>query len=229
MTTALDNGTMPDWSPDGSTVVYARAGESTIASNPGVAKGSIVTVDATTFSASSLQAIVASTGSDNNYYPSFSPDGSWIVFNKSADVDDSYDQADASVWIVPAGGGTPIQLATASPAGDGGDSWPKWSTNVHAYQAGSVYWLTFSSPRPYGLRGGSNEQIWMVGVDPARAAAGMDPSFASFWLPFQDFTSGNHIAQWVEHVDRQQCGDGSGSDCPAGEFCSQGECYANPN
>lgn len=40
----------------------------------------------------------------------------------------------------------------------------------------------------------------MVGVDPARAAAGNDPSFVAFWLPFQDLASGNHIAQWVEEI-----------------------------
>ena len=129
------------------------------------------------------------------------------------------------MWVVGAGGGAPIQLANASPS-PGGDSWPKWSPVAHTYQAGPIYWLTFSSRRAYGLRAGGTAQIWMVGFDPQRAAVGLDPSFGAFWLPFQDPASGNHIAQWVEHVDRQPCDPGP---CPNGEFCDQGVCVPNPN
>ncbi len=216
MTTIVQNATMPDWSPDGLNVVFSRPGQATVGSNPGVSEGSIVAVDAATWG--TQRVLVAGGNADNNYYPSWSPDGAWIAFNKTANSD-SYDQPDARVWVVSASGGAPIQLATASPTG--GDSWPKWSTEPHAYVSGTIFWLTFSSRRAYGLRGDMDSQIWMVGIDPARAAAGMDPSFAAFWFPFQDFTSGNHIAQWVEKIDRQMC------PCPTGEFCSGGVCYPN--
>lgn len=215
MTTAVQNATMPDWSPDGSAVVFARPGQAAPAANPGVSRGSIVRVDASTWTGE--QTLVASAG-ENNYYPSFSPDNQWVVFNRAAGTD-SFDAPDAKVYVVSAGGGTPIALQAATSTN--GDSWPKWGPLVHHYAEGTLLWVTFSSRRPYGLRGGTNSQIWMVGLDPARAAQGLDPSFAAFWLPFQDFASGNHIAQWVENVDRQECPDGS---CPAGELCEGGLC-----
>jgi hypothetical protein len=88
-------------------------------------------------------------------------------------------------------------------------------------------WMTFSSRRNYGLRlqgltADAGAQLWMVAFDPAKAAAGQDGSFQAFWLPFQDIDSGNHIAQWVEEVDRQDCDPGG---CPSGEFCEGGTCF----
>jgi hypothetical protein len=221
MTTAVMNSTMPDWSPDGSRIVFAQPGAAAPASNPGVQRGSIVTVDATTFGGAST--LVQSQG-ENNYYPSYSPDGNVIVFNRSANAMDSYDQPDARIYIVPAAGGPAVLQAIASPSG--GDSWPKWSTQPHTYQGGTMYWLTFASRRAYGLHSGGNAQIWMVGIDADKALAGQDASFAAFYLPFQDSASGNHIAQWVETVVRPTCGPTG--PCPAGEFCMNGECYPNP-
>jgi hypothetical protein len=43
-------------------------------------------------------------------------------------------------------------------------------------------------------------QIWMAAVSLDDLLAGHDPSFAAFWLPFQDVTAHNHIAQWTEAI-----------------------------
>jgi TolB protein len=221
MTTAIQNATMPDWSPDGMRIVFAQAGAAAPGANPGVRMASIVSVDATMFA--NPTTLVASQG-ENNYYPSYSPDGSLVVFNRSANGQDSFDQPDARIFLVNANGGLPaVEQKNASPFG--GDSWPKWSPQPHMYASGQLMWLTFSSRRTYGLHPGNNSQIWMVGIDPAKALAGGDASFAAFWLPFQDFASGNHIAQWVEDVVRPECDSGP---CPEGEFCQDGECFPNP-
>ncbi|MCA9678329.1 MAG: PD40 domain-containing protein [Kofleriaceae bacterium] len=219
-TQVLTNALMPDWSPGGDRIVFARSATSVpFGGALGTSAGSLLTVDTATWT--DQRPLVTSTGTtDNNYYPAYSPDGNLVVFNKSA-LDDSYDATDARVWVVNAAGGAPVALGNASPA-PGGDSWPKWAPFVHGYHDGNIMWLTFSSRRPYGLRGGSAAQVWMVGIDPSRAAAGQDPSFAAFWLPFQDFTSGNHIAQWVENIDRQECTPDT--PCPTGEFCEGGVC-----
>ena len=46
-----------------------------------------------------------------------------------------------------------------------------------------------------------------------------------FRLPFQDITTGNHIAQWVTTVERQTCS--TDVEC-SGEFCIDGRCYQQP-
>jgi hypothetical protein len=85
-------------------------------------------------------------------------------------------------------------------------------------------WVTFASRRAYGLRlaSGQNAQIWMAAFDPDAAKAGKDPSFAAFWLPFQEMNSGNHIAQWVTKVARQGCTEST--QCDGTESCIDGVC-----
>src|SRR5207248_1559798 len=43
-------------------------------------------------------------------------------------------------------------------------------------------------------------QIWMAAVrlDSAAVQAGQDVSFPAFYLPFQDITTNNHLAQWAQ-------------------------------
>jgi hypothetical protein len=220
--TVVTNATMPDWSPDGSSVVFARAGMQIPAANPGVARGSLVLVPTSSWMGET--SLVASGNTSNNYYPSFSPDGQWVMFNRSANLDSSFDAPDAKVMVVPASGGQPVSLDRATSTN--GDSWPKWAPFVHQYRSGSVMWLTFSSRRAYGLRSSGTSQIWMAAFDPSRVAAGQDPSFAAFWLPFQDAASGNHIAQWVDNVVRQPCMNSD--ECATGEICEGMVCVVPP-
>jgi hypothetical protein len=62
----------------------------------------------------------------------------------------------------------------------------------------------------------------MVGVDLSKLASGQDPSLPAFWLPFQDITGGNHIAQWGTAVVRASCA--GGAPCPSREDCVEGVC-----
>ena len=217
-------GAMPDWSPDGSKAVYAKEGVvppcfGGFCGAPGVDQASLETIpwDGTAWGTPTT---LVAYGGVNNFYPSFSPDAGWVVFNRSPSNANSFDAKDAEVWVVAAKGGAPTKLATAS---TGGDSWPKWSPAVQAYKGGSLMWMTFSSRRNYGLRltDGKTAQLWMTAFDPARAAAGADPSTPGFWLPFQDLGSGNHIAQWVTKVDRKPCT--ADAECN-GEKCVDGIC-----
>jgi len=60
-------------------------------------------------------------------------------------------------------------------------------------------YFTFSSTRDYGVElvGLNQPQVWMAAFDPAKAKMNLDPSSSSFWMPFQDVNSHNHIAQWT--------------------------------
>jgi hypothetical protein len=137
------------------------------------------------------------------YYPSFSPDGEWIVFTRTSDY--SYNEPTAQTWLIKTDGSRPpIQLSAANLTGDLTNSWARWVPFAQTFGTDEepLFYLTFSSQRAFGVRipGGGRPQIWMTPVFPARAAAGQDPSGNAFRVPFQDVETNNHIAQWTEAV-----------------------------
>jgi hypothetical protein len=227
------DGAMPDWSPDGTSLVFAKSNQAPpcfagICAATGVSEASLFVMHNGGGTWGNPIGLVAA-GGQNAYYPSYSPDGGWVLFNRASigtnamgGAKDSYDAPDASLWAVAAGGGSPVALTHAGSAH--GDSWPKWMVREQKYRGKKLMWFTFSSRREYGLRlaAGKNAQIWMAAFDPDAAASGTDASFRAFWLPFQDMSSGNHIAQWVTRVARQGCADSS--QCEGTEVCIDTVC-----
>jgi hypothetical protein len=238
MNASLSNANMPDWSADGANIVFARGAASACplglcGANPGVDGASLYTAPVMSGAFGPEVLLAQPGGNDNYYYPSFSPDGTWVAFNKSGS--NSFDAMDARVMIVQNPGGNPVELAAVNTTV--GNSWPKFAPFSHHFQGKTIYWLTFSSRRDYGLRLQNSQkssmnqvaQVWMVAVSPDRVMTAGDGGYPPFWLPFQDMTTGNHIAQWTQKVARQTCSNGS--PCPQGEFCDGGSglCLPNPS
>ena len=126
------------------------------------------------------------------YYPAFSPDGEWLAFNIS--TGDSYDDSDATLYVIDPDGGSPIELFNANMTGGLTNSWPKWGP----LPDDDILWLAFSSKRDYGAYASGYPQIWLSAFDPEAAAAGEDPSWPAFWLPGQDHEQSNHTPVWPE-------------------------------
>ena len=191
----------------------------------------------------------------NRYYPAISPDNSFLVYDESTcpatkDTDvtcDSDTDQTARLWAAQLQASAPrMELANANRGGvmdgtnsDLTNSYPKWSPFVTQGNGGTssrLMWVTFSSSRNFGLRtipkstdGSENangSQLWMAAVDPDKVKAGVDPSYPAFFLPFQDITTSNHIAQWAQYFVSNGCsteseGCGSGSTCCNGLQCVQ--------
>ena len=208
----------PDWSPDGAHIVFVRPDAlCAIGSLPFgqdsifVYGGSLVTMDVANDQFSNEQVILQASG-DNNYYPSYSPDGrfiafsrndgttksSWSLANQACSGKDgsglSYDNPSATVWILPTtSGAQPIQLTNANGAPMRTNSWPKWGPKV----GGEYLWLSFTSTREYGnvLTGANaHHQIWFTAISTGTETS--DPSSPALWFPFQDTTTKNHIGLW---------------------------------
>ncbi len=229
--TLIPLGTMPDISPNGKLIVYARPSVPPPLGFPQPSVGSasieVVTYDSVAGTVGPPTYLAQFQG-QNNYYPAFSPTQDWVIFNRSPSNIESFSNSppsgDGELWAVAsAGGSQPIRMDTANTGGS--TSWPKWAPNVSSYYGGTIMWFTFASGRGYGLRlaKGAQTQLWMVGFDPARAKKGEDPSFPSFWFPYQDISGGNYIAQWVTKVERQPCIENT--DCQGDETCVDGNCY----
>jgi len=197
--------TQPSWSPLGDRIAVVLPDESTYVSDWSFNSGRIALlhVDANGTIGVEPEIIVSSEDGSNNYYPTFSPDGDWIAYNRSWNTDgtaeswDSYNDDSATLMVVRSDGSVGFEMATANGDGYLCNSWPFWAPMPDA----DVLWLAFSSKRPYGFLSsieGNRPQIWVAAFDLQVAAGGGggDPSSPPFWLPFQDPDTSNHIAIW---------------------------------
>jgi hypothetical protein len=208
----------PDWSPDGKTIAFTHVGDGTTTTQrPTDSSIDMITANGTSWN--DPVNVVPEASGLNRYNPSFVPDSSFMYYSESScavgDVDGSGNRCDAdadfsaTTWVAPPkAAATPIHLANAAAPGvaDGaniylGDTFPRSAPFQTINNAGKLFWFTAASRRAVGLRTvGGAQHLWMFAVDPAKILAGQDGSFTGFYLPFQDFTTSNHIGQWTEKL-----------------------------
>jgi hypothetical protein len=198
--------TMQDWSANDKSVVFVKptkAGWANRKDDAHVFGGSIWTMDYTGGTFGAPVEIIHSNG-DNNYYPSYSPDTNFIIYNHvplqgtAATIDacankmcpnDSFSNPKARISILPVGATASIdcERANGSPAAapvDVSNSWPRWSPFIQTYKGAKLLWVTFSSTRDYGLR--VRNHVKVGGVDQVQCYppdSPMDPG-GSHGLPF---------------------------------------------
>ncbi|HEY4175689.1 MAG TPA: hypothetical protein VGM90_02595 [Kofleriaceae bacterium] len=233
-TTVTESKTHALWSPSGSKLAFVSwvptASDITNQKNTGdnVLGGQIWITNAdATGPMDTPTLLVPRNAAYTSYYPAISDDDRFVVFNQSSCAGpanaagswgggacDGYQDISAKLMLIPSDGGTPVALTNAN----GGDSplstnsWPRWSPDHGTFRGKRLYWVAFSSRRPYGLAltGSTNDtakpQLWFaaVAVDANGAAPAADPSFAPVWLPNQDPNlsgpRGNHTPAWTSKV-----------------------------
>lgn len=158
----------------------------------------------------------------SSYYPSVSPDDAFVAFNRidcptgGAAACDHYDNPYARIALKAVGGsGALVELTGLNRRGPSDvddaltNSWPKFSPFKKRTADGkTLLWVMFSSKRNYGLRKldsaaapkDRRPQLWMGAIVVGSDGLQADPSAPPFWLPSQDLTTNNHIAQWTERV-----------------------------
>jgi len=201
--------TQPDLSPDGKKLVYVRPALSGTDLDFKLGQIYVRSYDEATH-AFGPEVQLLSDG-QNNFFPSWSPDGNWIAFNKSNDTEFSYDDNTTSAWVIKADGSqAQIALAQANQGPGLTNSAVHWApfSQTSGTANEPMFWLTMSSKRDFGVRlrntglaqRAKRAQLWMTPFFPVQAAQGQDPSGPAFRLPFQDLGSSNQTAQWTEHV-----------------------------
>jgi hypothetical protein len=227
----------PFWSHDGSYLVYtsfSQAATPDSTGNPSGLNGDLKTggrIAIATATASSVnddaKVLVDRQNNKTSYYPVISEDSNWVVYNQSdcggnpngtdinyngtsgygTGVCDGYDDSTAKLYLVSIDGNTMLNMDNANGSNNYDNSWPRFSPDVSTFRGQTLYWVAFSSRRPYGTQlntsglSSSQPQLWFAALTLSEVNAG-DPSWAPVWLPGQnpDQTNpyGNHVPQWVK-------------------------------
>jgi WD40-like Beta Propeller Repeat len=177
-------------------------------------------------------------------YPSVSPDGQWVIYQRMSWEDPStyYNLTSFQPPDNPIATTSDLYLASTKTPGVeirlanlDGDGYPfaagardlhlNFEPTFAPVAAGGYFWVVFLSRRTYGdiLTGapGTEKQLWVAAID-QNPTPGHDPSHAAFHLPGQDVTSLNLRGFWALNPclnDGQGCT--TGTDCCTG-YCNPG-------
>jgi hypothetical protein len=217
----------PEFSPNGKEIVATLASQD---ERPwSVNNGYIVVFPYNDAKFGPAKVVVPKDAAMFHFYPSWSPDGRWIVFASAPIQVKSYDNPNARLRLVAKDGGKVYDLMRATQAIGKTSTWPKFAPFVQA--GGNVMFVTFNSKIDYGLLLKNSQsadmaipQLWMAAIDLRKMNDG-DPSFAPIWIPYQDTSQRNHLGFWTERVTCRSVG-GEGRGCGEGETCYKGQCYA---
>lgn len=209
--------THPDWSPLGDLVAVTLAVKG---GDKQTEQGSIAVIPYAAGVFGEPQVLVPSAGDrDNNFFPTFSPDGRFIAYANARGG--SQDARSADLRLVEVATKTVRELTRLNErvgADDGsmdlGNTMP---TFLGPLGTDGTYWLSFSSLRAYAdVRPADpkQDQLWIAGIDPSLD----DVSFAAFWAPFQNLGQGNHRAflagaEGPTCSCLERCANGRDDDC----------------
>ncbi|HWO25700.1 MAG TPA: hypothetical protein VNO30_43475 [Kofleriaceae bacterium] len=206
---------MPDWSADGNHVVFT----STPTANQWIDLdgGRIAKMTYSfaggqhTFGTPTLLVPSPIGAYTNFFFPSFSPDGSLVIFNAARQAWRNFSSmrgTGARLMLTDATGAWTTDLAAMNGGAttDNGVTWAHWAPTI----SNEYYWVVFSSERDYGHRttaatspaackanGVSQcKQIWLGAIAKNRLGTMADPSAPPMWLPGQSAQANNISPFW---------------------------------
>jgi len=202
------NVSSPAWRRDGSEIAYVSSpggGEGVIA---GPAGGDY-TMDIYTIPYNNRAGGDAKPfqgASDPNlreFYPVYSPDDTFLAFNRTDQLVDSYNELTAELFIVPGAGGSPTRLRANDPPTCTGlsspgltNAWARWAPKAETWEGLKYYWVVFSSNRRQAAS--LRPQLYISAVV-TKVDAGVETLAAEYpaiYVTAQDAGGNNHTPAW---------------------------------
>ncbi len=247
------NPIFPEWSPDGTTIVATMdrfaMGNGCASWTQSTCTGSIATLSWTPTDPANptmggtlgaAHVIVKESPTAYHFYPSWSPDGKWIVFVSAPAGKSSLSNPNAVLRIVPSTGGpfscpgsqcfdlvrgTQYSWTDAAGAKGGKHStWPKFSPFAQGPNKNLMF-ISFTTEIPYGFLTNNVQQdkpeLWSFFVDTDKLVFGKgDPSYAPVWLPYQEINDGAISPYWTTTLPCTVDGANNCIGCVQGEDCA---------
>lgn len=186
----------PTWSHDGNTIVYVSTNAQTTG-RLDVGEADLYAVPYNNKAGGVATPVPgASDPALAEYYPAFSPDDKYLVFNRVPNGNNMYNQALTEVFVIPSAGGAPARLIANDPPACSGkaspgvtNSWAKWSPEATSKGGRTYYWIIFSSAR--GEK--QNPQLYLTALV-EEAGALTTHGALHFWSQPED--ENNHTPAW---------------------------------
>ncbi|MEO7092824.1 MAG: hypothetical protein ABI175_06205, partial [Polyangiales bacterium] len=239
----------PSFTPDGSHLVWTDF-------SAGVGKAQLMGVpfDTKTSKAATVMAKLVDASAVPTLpviaYPSGSPDGKWVVYQRSSGgpAHDTYDTRGhcpsgclydnlSDLYYASTSGGGEIALAKANGTGypfaaGARDQQLSFEPTFAPIAAGGYFWVVFTTRRTYGNLQTADlpevKQLWVMAIEQT-PAPGKDPSHAAFWLPGQELQYTNPDGSKTNSLNMRgywaldPC-HGDGITCTTGSECCGGYC-----
>jgi WD40-like Beta Propeller Repeat len=222
-------GYHPEWSPDDKMIALTLSADGT--TDVAVRTGAIgiLPYDPTASPDAAFGAVqeIVPSGTEFNFYPTWSPDGHWLAFATAPVTagQTSYIQPQARLRLVNRDTLTVYELANATVEAGRTVTYPKFAPVA---QSGGLMFLTFNSKKDYGFfvqTTVGSPQLWITSIDPRKLhQATDDPSTAPVWLPFQSVKERNYLGFWSERIGCRVDASGGSVGCGLNEVCSNGAC-----
>jgi Tol biopolymer transport system component len=145
----------PTWRHDGTAIVYSSTNGGNMDGRLNVGATDLYSVPFNNDSGGAAQPVSgAADPAWEEYYPAFSPDDQFLLFNRVPATQVMYANTQAEIFVIPSKGGTPARLIANSPSKCSSKTSPgvnnhfgKWSPSFQALNGKTYYWVIFSSNR----------------------------------------------------------------------------------
>ncbi len=200
--------TSPSWRRDGAAIAYVSSpagGEGVIASTtPADLTMDIYTIPYNNRSGGDASPLPgASDPALREFYPVYSPNDTFLAFNRTDQPVDSYDEPTGELVIVPGAGGMATRLRANDPPACTGlkspgltNAWARWAPKAETWEGLKYYWLVYSSKRRQAA--GLIPQLYISAV--VTKVDGntetLQAEYPAVYVTAQDPTGNNHTPAW---------------------------------
>jgi hypothetical protein len=200
--------TSPSWRRDGTAIAYVSSpagGEGVIAgTTPADSTMDIYTIPYNNHSGGDATPLPgASDPALREFYPVYSPNDTFLAFNRTDQPVDSYDEPTSELVIVPGAGGMATRLRANDPPECTGlkspgltNAWARWAPKAETWEGLKYYWLVYSSKRRQAA--GLIPQLYISAV--VTKVDGntetLHAEYPAVYVTAQDPTGNNHTPAW---------------------------------